>query len=320
MSTELDRKLTQLYQSLGTETQYAPLPTPEVLRRRGDRRTLSRATLAAAAAAVLVTGVAFGGNELLGRDDSQITPAPPGPSGSPSVSPSVSPSASPSVSPSASPSATKGATPTAPATQGAKPPPTSVPNSAFLTAAEINDSAMTDSDQGVQFPDLCGRGPVSDPRPELVRARTGFIRQPGVPFDNVPDASLHHSVARYVSTARAHAWMLDLEDAVLSCPRRAQGTRGGETLYRLLPNPPAIADQVLFIEERIRAFDAIRDEFSDNYTVVYTVAIRHGDAVTVIYTQPFEDFGFTGPERMRQLATIAAERLETWRGAVAAGP
>jgi hypothetical protein len=312
MSTELDQRLTRLYSSLATEIQYTPLPAPEELRRRGDRRTLSRTTLAVAAAAVLATGVAFGGNELLGRDGSRVVPAPPVPS--PSASPSASPSTSPSAAP--SPSASRSATPPAP-TQGAK-PPTTVPNSVFLTSAEINGE-MTDSDRGIQFPDLCGRGPVEDPRAELARVRSGFTREPGEPVENLPDATLYHSVARYPSTARALAWMLDLEDAVLSCPRRAQGTGGGETLYRLLPDPPALGDQVLFVEERIRAFDVVKDEFSDNYAVVYTVAIRHGDAVTVLYTQPYEDFGFTGPTRMRQLAAVAADRLVKWRGDVAPG-
>src|SRR5688572_21830807 len=124
MSTELDRKLTQLYQSLGTETQYTPLPTPEVLRRRGDRRTHSRVTLAAAAAAVLVTGVAFGGNELLRRDDSRVVPAPP-------ISPTPSVSAPASPSPSWTPSATvtRATTPPASPTQAPGRPPTSVPDS-----------------------------------------------------------------------------------------------------------------------------------------------------------------------------------------------
>jgi hypothetical protein len=317
MSTDLDRTLTRLYRTLGTEAQYAPLPAPEVLRRRGDRRTLSRATLAVAAAAVLVTGVAVGGNELLGRGDSQIVPAPPLPS--PSVSPSVSPTASSSVSPSSSPSATQASTPPASPTPGAKPPPTSVPTRVFLTAAEINDRAMADSDQGVQFPDLCGRGPVDDPRPELVRVRSGFYRQPGVPVDNVPDATLYHSVARYASTARAQAWLLDLEEAVLSCPVMDRGNGGGRTLYRLLPDPPATADDLVFIEERHRVYDVATEKFTDSYSVVYTVAIRHGDAITVIYTEVYEDFGFTGPKRMQQLAAVAADRLVRWRGVVTSG-
>jgi hypothetical protein len=312
MSTELDRTLSRLYDALGTETQYAPLPAPEALRRRGDRRTRTRATLAVAAAAVLVAGVAVGGNELLGRGDSRVQPAPPIPT--PSASPSVSPSAS--ASPSATPSEATSTPPASPTTAKADPPPTSIPNSVFLTGAEINDRELTDADTGLKFPDLCGKGPIGDPRPELVRARSGYVHSPGAPQDSVPDATLIHSVGRFVSTARAQAWMLDLEDAVLSCPKRTWGDRGGRSLYRLL-DPPAIADQVLFIEERVRVYDVGTDKFTDNYSTVYTVAIRHGDSVTVIHTEPFEDFGFTGPERMRQFATIAGERLVQWRGVVA---
>ena len=312
MSTELDRTLSRLYDALGTETRYAPLPPPEALRRRGDRRTRTRATLLVAAAAVLVAGVAVGGNELLGRGDSRLEPAPPVPAPSPTASPSVSPSASPSATSTKSP-----ATPASPTTVNADAPPTSIPDSVFLTAAEVNDQALTDSDQGLKFPELCGKGPVGDPRPELVRARSGFIHGPGAPLENVPDATVHHAVGRFVSTARAQAWLLDLEDAVLTCPTMSTGN-GGRTLYRLL-DPPAIGDQALFIEEKVRAYDNGKEKYSDNYAVVYTVAIRHGDSVTVIETEPFEDFGFTGPERMRQLATIAGDRLVAWRGAVAAG-
>jgi hypothetical protein len=314
MSSELDRKLARLYESLGTETQYAPMPAAEELRRRGDRRTLSRTTLAVAAAALLATGVAVGGNQLLGRDGSRVVPAPPVPSATPSGSPSVSPSVSPSPSDSPAPSASRATSPATP-TRGTQPPPTSVPNSVFLTSAEINGE-MADSDQGVQFPDLCGRGPVEDPRAALARVRSGFAREPGVPVDNVPDATLYHSVARYPSTARALAWMLDLEDAVLTCPVMDRGNGGGRTLYRLLPGQPALGDQVLFIEEKHRVYDVVRERFTDNYSVVYTVAIRHGDSIAVIYTQVYEDFGFTGPTRMRQLAAIAADRLEEWRGVV----
>jgi hypothetical protein len=233
------------------------------------------------------------------------------------VSPTPSPTVSVSPSASPSPSATRSRSSAPPSpTVTADPAPTSVPDRVFLTAAEVNDQQLTDSENGVQFPDLCGRGPVADPSPELVRVRSGFIRQPDVAVDTVPDATVYHSVARYASTARARAWMLDLEEAVGSCPVRESGN-GGRSLYRLLPDAPAIADEVLFIEERHRVYDVARDRFSDNYSVVYTVAIRHGDAITVIYTEVYEDFGFTGPERMKQLAAIAGERLVEWRGVVA---
>jgi hypothetical protein len=310
MSTDLDRTLTRLYDALGTEAQYAPLPAPEALRRRGDRRTVARTTLAVAAAAVLVAGVAAGGNQFFGGD-STVVPAPPIPTPSPTATSTAVISLLPS------PTGTGAATapPSSPTTAKADPPPTSIPDSVFLSGVEINDSGPADSDQGVRFPDLCGRGPVRDPKPELVRARSGFVRPPAVPLETVPDATLYQSVARYASTARAEAWLGDLAEAVTRCPVRETGN-GGRTLYRLLDAPP-LADQTLVVEQRVRAFDAAKDAYSDNYATVYTVAIRHGDSITVLYTEPYEDFGFTGPERVTQLAFLAADRLAEWRGVVA---
>lgn len=306
MSTEADRTLTRLYATLGAEAQYAPLQAPEDLRRRGDRRRRSRTVLVVAAAAALVIGAAAGGNELLGRDHSRVVPAPPVPA--PSASPTVpTTSASPTAPPPSTTSASRTVLPA--------PPPTSVPDTVFLTAAEINDDELTDSAEGVQLPSLCDRG-LAGPSPVLVRARTGDVRQPGVPAGNVPDAILHHSVARYASTSRARQWMDGLREAVAACPVRERGN-GGRTLNRLLPDPPAIADDVVFIEERQRIYDVGGEKFTDSYSVVYTVAIRHGDAVAVIHTKVFEDFGFTGPRRMRELAGLAGERLVEWRGEVA---
>src|SRR5689334_3223009 len=86
--TEPDLTLTRLYRSLGDEAQYAPLPPPAAIRARADRQGRNRAVLAVAAAAVLVAGVAIGGNELLDGDDVKVVPAPqPSPSPTLSVAP-----------------------------------------------------------------------------------------------------------------------------------------------------------------------------------------------------------------------------------------
>jgi hypothetical protein len=79
MSADLERMLS----SMRTDADSARLPTPDILRRKGDRRNLRNAVAGLVAVAVLVGGVSFGARELLA-----------GPAGAP-IAPAETPTATP---------------------------------------------------------------------------------------------------------------------------------------------------------------------------------------------------------------------------------
>jgi hypothetical protein len=305
MPTEPD--LSRLYDALGTETQYAPLPAPEALRRRGDRRTRSRAVLAVTAVAVLVAGVAVGGNELLGRDGSRVVPAPqPTPSVSPSFSPSVSPSPSPSVSPSASPSAPRRVT---------ENPPATVPVSAFVQ--EVSGGGTEPNTADRYLPSLCGK---SVPDGSLSRrSLAGFLFPLDAdPADNpVPDANLTESIAVYGTPGQARGFVQSLAALTASCPTEA--IESGTIRYRRWPDAPAVGHESYVVEQRIPATELASGKPTGGHWTFYTAVVRHGDAVAVLYTRPYEDWGMEDPRLIVDVMRRAYDRLAAWRGPMSTG-
>jgi hypothetical protein len=295
MSTERD--LTRLYDALGTETQYAPLAPPEVLRRRGDRRTRSRAAVAVAAVAVLVAGVAVGGNVLLGRGGSRVEPAPP----LPTPSPSVSSSASPSVSPSASPSATQ---PTSPPSPALADDPGPIPAAAFVR--EVSGGTSPER----YLPSLC-RASIPDKGLVRRRALEGFLLEdPAAAV--APVAILAESVAVYRTPGDAQSWVELLASRTGSCPSEAIDS--GTIRYRALPDAPRVGDGSFVIEQRIPATELATGKPTGGYWTFYTAVVRHRDTVAVLYTHPYEDWGVDDPQLIFDVMRHAYEVLAAWRG------
>ena len=314
-STEGDRTLERLYAALGDEAQVAPLAPPEELRRRGDRRTARRAVIAGAVAAVLVAGAAAGGSLLLAGPPVKVEPGPQ--PGTPRVT--AAPTTPPS--PTSSQGTTSSASPSEGPSRGAageRPPPTAVPDGVFLTADELNTTAPLSRPADRFLPSLCRRAPI-DSGVGVRRTLSGYVGEPSAPVDSVPGAQLTQSIAVYRNPTYAWRFLESLGGAPSSCP--TEPIASGTMRYRALTDARAVGSDAVLIQQQVPASDLVTGGPVPGTWIFYTAAVRHGDAVVVLYTYAYENWGLDeDPAFMVNLLRRAYDKVAAWRGPVSASP
>jgi hypothetical protein len=193
------------------------------------------------------------------------------------------------------------------------PPPATVPVSAFVREVGGGTDPIT-ADR--YLPSLCGRS-VPD---ESVRRRSlaGFL----FPVDAkpadlpLPEANLTESIAVYGTPAQARGFVESLAALTASCPTEA--IESGTIRYRRWPDAPAVGHESYVVEQRVPATELASGKPTGGSWTFYTAVVRHGDAVAVLYTRPYEDWGMEDPRVMVDAMRRAYDRLATWRGPMSA--
>jgi hypothetical protein len=168
MATDTD----PLFRALAEDADRARLEPPGDLRRRGDRRTALRAALGAVTVVAVVASVVLGGSSLIDRSSGPVVVDTPMPT----------------------PTAARHRT------------PTSIPSSAFLSAADLNDSADPIRSDALPPPGCEVLMSTADGEPgQLVVARTvhGFYRAPELTLDFVPDGTVLQQIQVYGNAGRS---------------------------------------------------------------------------------------------------------------------
>lgn len=212
----------------------------------------------------------------------------------PSVSLSVLPSVSSSVSPLVSPSS-------------APPIPLSVPDAAFLQAADTYGGTVAAAEREDMLPALCGPSFPSD-------AQLGVRRTVSMQFWTKPDhegeipaGTLKQTLAVYKGDG-AKRFVTELRAAVTGCPTRKQGAdTHRHTLLQAAPR----GDEALLIEVRYPARDLPGDLTGEEETRLVSV-VRSADTVMVLYETGWEG-GSTDPADMNRFTDAALTRLRAWR-------
>lgn len=298
MSSELERA----YAALSRDAGRARLAPAADLRRRASRQTAVRSAATLVAVAVLATGATVGTRLVLAGDQRRVSPAPAA-SGPASAPPTAAPA--PSVTPSAAPppsSAPPAGSPSAP-----KPIPKSIPARALLTVAEGNVEPAVREDPPRKL-ELCDKATFPSEKLAGVRASVRlFYREPRLNSSSTPSDTLYNTVTVYRSSGAA-GFMDDLRAAVKACPQG--GTSDLPARYRSL-GAIGRGDESVLIESSTTAY-------GDDGTpavgrrLTYIVAVRVGDAVTLLETLGYESAA-TDLADVKALARAATERLTDWR-------
>ncbi|MEV0127915.1 hypothetical protein AB0H83_05535 [Dactylosporangium sp. NPDC050688] len=294
----------EMYAALAQEADSARLDTPDVPRRRADRRRRTRVTLAVAAAAVLVGGITAGGQVLLRADGS---PLPPGVSGPPATRPAspTPPSSSPSL-PSSSPSSAAPGT-TGPGITVAAGP---IPDRAFLQRADTNraDAPYQVSSDGA-LPALCGAKDASD---ALIKERRTFhviYSKTPTSSDFSPDGTFDETITTYQSDG-AERFMQQLRAAVTACPSQ---TRDGVTSTHRLLTPTKNGDEAILFEIRYPARDGEGKPTGSEHVKLVS-AVRVGNVAMVLVENPWEGGRPADRGVVDQFTRAALTRLRSWLG------
>lgn len=306
MSIELERA----FAALSSDADRAGLAPPESIRREGDRQRLTVGLAAAAAVAVLVTGVSVGARVLAGPGRPPTVPAvTPGPASPPPGAPSPSPSrirlplGTVPVSPSK--------LPLLPAAPAETPDiPGSIPARAFVWAADAPGEGSTPQRHGAgdhDLPDFCGRSYEQRSATGIRATQLMLYKSAGAPADSTPKSALYEDVIVFRGDG-AEEFMADLRAAVGDCP----GEEGDERNVSL--GGLGAGDDSLLIE---RNNPAMTDEGipvgDGSLHRVYFAAIRIGDSVAFLDDTGWES-GSADRADTTHLARKAADRLAAWRG------
>jgi hypothetical protein len=290
MSNDVERMFAALSDGAG-RARFAP---PAAVRRRADRRLAARSVATVAAAAILVVGVAVGGRFVLadgGR--SPVTPAE-----------SAAPSAPPS--------------PSAPGSSSAPPPPTttspsipsSIPNRAFLSAADVRGIIAPERRSGQEMlPKLCGADYASGMIGVRSTRYVPYLRQ-GAKKDETFAGTVDQAVTVYKGNG-AQAFLDEVRDAVRDCRRDTH--RGSTCTHRLLAAQD-VGDEALLIEVATPARgDSGELETDGSLRRDYCAVVRDGEAVTVLWVQGWESQSAEKADA-DAFTRRAAQRLADWRG------
>ncbi|HEU4421654.1 MAG TPA: hypothetical protein VFR67_03825 [Pilimelia sp.] len=296
--TEIER----MYASLAQEVDTVMLAAPDVLRRRGDRRTRLRIAATAAAVAALVGGVAVGGQWVVKADGAPLPPPSSG-TGTPVPSPTTSASVTP---PSPVPTATGATVPPA----VPKPPPKVIPASAFLQVGDLNGDVPPESrPSDNMLLTLCDAKYASD---ASIQARktmhlTYWARRAEV--GTVPDGTFDQTITTYRSDG-AQRFMQELRSAVTVCPTEPRGNVTARN--RVLPDSTR-GDESFLIEQRYPMRDAEGKPVGGDEVRLVSV-VRVGAVVMVLYEQGWEAGWTADRQVVDTFTTKAMSRLQTWLG------
>jgi hypothetical protein len=291
----------EMYAALAQEADSARLTTPDVPRRRADRRRRTRISLAVTAVAVLVGGITVGGQMVFRADQSPLPP-------SISVPPETPPSSSSS---SAAPSTTTPST-TTPSTTASGTPAVAgtIPDRAFLQQPDTNRAdAPYEVRSDVGLPALCGAKYASD---TLIRARRTFhviYSKTPSSSDFVPDGTFDETITTYQSDG-GERFMRQLRAAVTACPSQ---TRDGVTYKHRLLTPSKNGDEAILFEVRYPARDGNgsptgREDFQ------LVSAVRVGSVVMVLVENGWESRRSAERSVVDQFTQVAVTRLRSWLG------
>ena len=291
----------EMYAALAQEADSARLTTPDVPRRRADRRRRTRMALAVTAVAVLVGGVTVGGQMVFRADQA---PLPPGISVPPET---VPPSSLPSSSPPSSSSSSAAPSTTAPGTPAVAGP---IPDRAFLQKADTNRADAPYEVRGDdRLPALCGAKYTGD---ALVRARRTFhviySKKPSS-SDFVPDGTFDETIMTYQSDG-GERFMRQLRAAVIACPSQ---TRDGVTYKHRLLTPSENGDEAILFEVRYPARDSTGSP-TGREDVRLVSAVRVGSVVMVLVEHGWEEGRPAERSVVDQFTQVAVTRLRSWLG------
>jgi hypothetical protein len=261
MATEVDH----LFRALAEDADRAHVAGPADLRRRSDRRTAVQAAVGTVAVVAVVAAVLIGGGALRGDSTRDLTPVEP---------------ASPT------PTATASTTPTAPMTV--------IPASAWLDAADLNDSAdPLDTGDGLLRPCTEALLGPADSQVTVSGAVVGSYRAPDLPLDYVPDGTVHQIIQVYRPETLTLVLTRMLSIAT-SCPT-------GVTIQPDLGTP----DLAMLL--RLTTMQG------DTPVRSWVAVVRVEDTLSLLWLQGWE--GTSAREGdARRLAAAAAVRLHAWLG------
>ncbi|MEU8818536.1 hypothetical protein [Actinoplanes sp. NPDC048796] len=310
MSNELENAFAALAADAGRGRL---LPAAEV-RRQSDRRAVRRGVLTVTAAAVLIAG-AFGTGWALGGDDRGQAPIAPIPIVTPSRSPSVtvSPPAKPVSTPPSAPPSTPPATSPSTTAPTSKPPtvPKSIPARAMLNKADGNTGGFARLTEIWDPTKLCGDASYPSSQDAAVRASVRVIyKRPELGVEYVPDDVVYNTVTVYRGNG-AEDFLDELRDAVRECPTGGEGEPPPK--YRSLGSPGLGDESVMIERSAVGRLGTGEPDPKAERQITYIVAVRVGDAVTLLDTTGYENAGSIRSS-VDSLAATAADRLTDWRG------
>lgn len=293
--------LERAFGELAADTDRAQLLPAAEVRRLAAGRTRRGSIAAVAAVAVLVTGVAVGGQWVLGSGEPRRQPVPP----AHSVDASPTPSRSLPVSPPAT-SAPPSSPPTS-ASSSAPELPKSIPARAMLNVKDGNTGQFNQVDAR-RPPKLCSDTSYPSSSKAAVRKSVFLLyRAPELPSEYVPDDTIYDTVTVYRGTG-AEEFLDELREAVRDCPN---GT--DEAKYRSLGSFGA-GDESVLIERSTPARNPVGDpEPNGEPHLTYIAAARINDTVALVESTGYENWG-SKREPVVALAKTAAERVAAWRG------
>lgn len=282
------------YRAIAHEADTVRLAAPDALRSRADRRTRVRVTAVAVAAAVAV-GSAVAGTQWVFRADG-TAPAPLPPAATPSTTP---PPPTPST-----PPAPERSTSTAPTTPPPPAAPTSIPNSAFLQAADTNGrEPVTDTPSEDVLPPLCGATFRTDRDLDLQRSRRVTYWTERRADGSVPDGTFRQTIRVYERDG-ASRFMDELREAVVGCPT------DGDDRYSLVRGTGG-GDESLMFERRYPTLD-VDGSPTGGQDVRMVSAVRIGGVVTILHETGWEAGWSVERDTMEAFTAKAVLRLRSW--------
>lgn len=297
--TDFERR----FAALAQEADRVELAAPEAVRRRADRRTRVRIGVTLAAVAVLVGGIAAGGQAVLKADSTVV---PPGTSPSPSPSSPFSPPLSPSSPPVSRPPSSPSTAPVSPAPVV----PKTIPDRAFLQLADTNgDQRPYSRPSDTMLPPLCGAKYASDAQIQVRRTMHIIYWKQRTAPGWTPDGTFDETITAYRSDG-ARRFMDQLRKAVRDCPSQV---RDGRTYQQRLLSGTAYGDESILFEVRYPTFD-VNGVPTGGTDVRLVSVVRVGAVVMVLYEQGWE-MGWSAERPVVDAFTrTALTRLQSWLG------
>ncbi|RZU50799.1 hypothetical protein EV385_2583 [Krasilnikovia cinnamomea] len=270
MSTELR----ELFGALSADADSVPVLAAEKLRSRADRSGRTRTALAMVALVVVVGGVAAGGRWV-------FTAGPPTAPAPPAASVAVT-------------------TPPAPSQT-----PQTVPDRAFLTAADTNGSTPDTVPADERSPNLCGARFASNGAIRVTRTARAMYDERNPPPNRPPSGVVEQTVTAYRGAGAAD-FVREFRSVVGDC---ARDKRDGQTCRQRLLDAPNVGDEAVLVERRC-VVQAPEGRAERRYRVA---VVRVANRVTVLSFHGWEGAS-VDPAQTQQLTRLAAQRLTGWGG------
>ena len=304
MSNELEHA----FAALSADAATARLEPASAIRRRGDRRTATRAVAGAAAVAVALAGVTIGAHAVL-AGPGRPTPMPmPVPADSPAPAVNPTPPAeipAPAESRNSTPPV-KGQPPTQEQTTPANQIPSSIPASAFLLAGDAPGKAGQPERKGASdLPLFCDAYYEHSEKRAIQATQTLMYQGSDAPADSTPQAVVDETIMVFRGQG-AEDFMDDLRAAVRACPRQDEERN-------ILRGSAGTGDESMLIERNRPATRGDGEPMGDGSLYrEYFVAIRVGDSIAFVDHNGWENWSAERSET-QILAKRAGTRLVNWR-------